>query len=184
MWSYFAGGGAISSRATLGDAGVMHHLEGSSDWRPFLLPFFSDEKIGVPTQTGRQCRVCRSRDRGTKSRDALPTSPRLVERPSRRLDRGHWGRHRRHAGGVAGNSRRIRQGTGFCRHHNDNYDRTWRDQPCCRVHRAGTRPALRRLQSAAPDGNHPHGRMRRKSSRNCRRYEQNELRKMAAMDAR
>ena len=49
MWSYFAGGGAYFSR-TLGDAGVMRHLEGSSDWRPFLLPFFSDEKIGVPTQ--------------------------------------------------------------------------------------------------------------------------------------
>ena len=49
MWSHFAGGGAYFSR-TLGDAGVMRHLEGSSDWRPFLLPFFSDEKVGLPTR--------------------------------------------------------------------------------------------------------------------------------------
>jgi hypothetical protein len=47
MWSYFADGGPSFSR-TLGDAGVMRHLEGTSDWRPFVLPCFSDETIGLP----------------------------------------------------------------------------------------------------------------------------------------
>ena len=49
MWSHFADGTVCFSR-TLGDFGVMRHLEGSSDWRPFLLPVISDEKIGVPTR--------------------------------------------------------------------------------------------------------------------------------------
>jgi hypothetical protein len=49
MWSYFADGGPSFSR-TLGDAGVMRHLEGTSDWRPFVLPCFSDETIGLPTR--------------------------------------------------------------------------------------------------------------------------------------
>ena len=49
IWNHFADGGAYFSR-TLGDMGVMRHLEGTSDWRPFLLPFFSDKKVGLPTR--------------------------------------------------------------------------------------------------------------------------------------
>jgi hypothetical protein len=49
MWSWFANGSFYFSR-TLGDTGPMGHLEGSSAGRPFLLPFFSDEKIGLPTR--------------------------------------------------------------------------------------------------------------------------------------
>lgn len=49
MWSLFAGGGMYFSR-TLGDSGPLQRLEGASDWRPFSLPFFSDEKTGAPTK--------------------------------------------------------------------------------------------------------------------------------------
>jgi hypothetical protein len=38
MWSHFPGDGQFFSR-TLGSEGPMRHLEGSCDWRPFLLPF-------------------------------------------------------------------------------------------------------------------------------------------------
>jgi hypothetical protein len=47
MWNWFADGGMYFSR-TLGDSGPMQALEGSSDWRPFSLPFFSSAKSGVP----------------------------------------------------------------------------------------------------------------------------------------
>ena len=42
MWSHFPGGGAYFSR-TLGEAGPMAALTGTSAWRPFLLPFFNSE---------------------------------------------------------------------------------------------------------------------------------------------
>ncbi len=47
LWNYFPNGGACFSR-TLGDSGPMRKLEGSSDWRPFVLPFFSNEDAGSP----------------------------------------------------------------------------------------------------------------------------------------
>jgi hypothetical protein len=49
MWNWFANGGMYFSR-TLGDSGPMQCVEGTSDWRPFSLPFFSDEKAGSPTR--------------------------------------------------------------------------------------------------------------------------------------
>jgi hypothetical protein len=49
MWSWFANGDRYFSR-TLGDSGPMQYLEGSSDWRPFALPFFSDKKNGPPVR--------------------------------------------------------------------------------------------------------------------------------------
>lgn len=42
MWSFFPDGGFYFSR-TLGEIGPMKHLEGSSDWRLFTLPFFIGE---------------------------------------------------------------------------------------------------------------------------------------------
>jgi len=42
MWNLFPGGGRFFSR-TLGTAGPMASLTGSSGWRPFLLPFFNQE---------------------------------------------------------------------------------------------------------------------------------------------
>jgi hypothetical protein len=49
MWNWFADGGMYFSR-TLGNSGPMRHLEGSSGWRSFSLPFFSDAKSGPPTR--------------------------------------------------------------------------------------------------------------------------------------
>jgi hypothetical protein len=49
MWSWFANGEAFFSR-TLGESGPMRYIEGSSDWRPFSLPFFSDQRIGPPVR--------------------------------------------------------------------------------------------------------------------------------------
>lgn len=49
MWNCFANGGMYFSR-TLGDSGPFQYLEGTSDWRPFSLPFFSEEKVGTPTR--------------------------------------------------------------------------------------------------------------------------------------
>jgi hypothetical protein len=49
MWNWFTNGGFYFSR-TLGDSGPMGNLEGSSGWRPFVLPFFSDDKVGTPTR--------------------------------------------------------------------------------------------------------------------------------------
>ena len=49
MWSTFAGGGPCFSR-TLSPSGPMRNLDGSYDWRPFLLPFQSDATAGLPTR--------------------------------------------------------------------------------------------------------------------------------------
>lgn len=49
LWSWFANGGMYFTR-TLGDSGPLEQLKGSSDWRPFSLPFFSNEKTGAPTR--------------------------------------------------------------------------------------------------------------------------------------
>lgn len=38
MWNHFSGGEAYFSR-TLADSGPLRHLGGTSDWRPFTLPF-------------------------------------------------------------------------------------------------------------------------------------------------
>lgn len=48
MWSRFAGGDARFSR-TLASNGPLQKIVGSSNWRPFVLPFFSDAKAGPPT---------------------------------------------------------------------------------------------------------------------------------------
>ena len=48
MWSWFAGGGRYFTR-TMNDSGPMQSLKGSSDWRPSTLPFFiSKAKGGFP----------------------------------------------------------------------------------------------------------------------------------------
>jgi len=47
MWSLFPDGGACFSR-TLDPSGPMGSLSGSADWRPFALPFLSTEKAGPP----------------------------------------------------------------------------------------------------------------------------------------
>ena len=47
MWNYFPNGGAYFSRA-LGKSGPMGSIQGTSDWRGFSLPFFSDEGTGPP----------------------------------------------------------------------------------------------------------------------------------------
>jgi hypothetical protein len=49
LWNWFSDGGMYFSR-TLGDSSPMQCLDGSSDWRPFSLPFFSNEKTGPPTR--------------------------------------------------------------------------------------------------------------------------------------
>lgn len=49
MWSWFADGNRYYSR-TLGESGPMQHLEGTSDWRPFALPFFGNAESGLPTR--------------------------------------------------------------------------------------------------------------------------------------
>jgi hypothetical protein len=49
MWSHFAGGGAYFSR-TLGETGPMQCLQGTSGWRSFVLPFFGDRRAGLPTR--------------------------------------------------------------------------------------------------------------------------------------
>ena len=49
MRNHFPGGGAAFSR-TLGQSGPMGSLRGSSNWRQFSLPFFSDAKTGVPSK--------------------------------------------------------------------------------------------------------------------------------------
>jgi len=42
MWNHFPDGGFYFSR-TLGEIGPMKHLEGTSDWRDFTLPFFINQ---------------------------------------------------------------------------------------------------------------------------------------------
>ncbi len=49
MWSLFPDGQAHFSR-TLGSSGPMGSLSGTAAWRPFVLPFFSDEKAGAPSR--------------------------------------------------------------------------------------------------------------------------------------
>jgi hypothetical protein len=49
MCNYFPSGGAFFTR-TLDNSGPMRKIEGSSDWRPFLLPFFSNEESGPPSR--------------------------------------------------------------------------------------------------------------------------------------
>ncbi|NQT15459.1 MAG: hypothetical protein HQ582_22065, partial [Planctomycetes bacterium] len=47
MWNYFPNGGFYFSR-TLGKGGPMGSIQGTSDWRAFSLPFFSEEGTGPP----------------------------------------------------------------------------------------------------------------------------------------
>lgn len=49
MWNHFPDGGAYFSK-TLGQSGPMGSLQGSSNWRQFTLPFFSDAKTGAPSK--------------------------------------------------------------------------------------------------------------------------------------
>ena len=49
MWSHFGKGAAYFSR-TLGDAGPMAKLAGTSDWRPFVLPFDAKGAGSHPTK--------------------------------------------------------------------------------------------------------------------------------------
>jgi hypothetical protein len=48
MWSVFPDGGRYFSR-TLADVGPLKGLQGSSEWRPFVLPFFNREGAPPPT---------------------------------------------------------------------------------------------------------------------------------------
>lgn len=47
MWNYFPNGGFYFSRM-FGATGPMRSIEGTSDWRTFCLPFFSQEGTGSP----------------------------------------------------------------------------------------------------------------------------------------
>ena len=47
MWNHFPDGSKFFSR-TLGGSGPMQSLQGSSDWRPFILPFQMDEAVDEP----------------------------------------------------------------------------------------------------------------------------------------
>ncbi len=49
MWNYFPDGGRYFSR-TLGTAGPMKSLKGSSGWRPFVLPFYNKEGGPAPSK--------------------------------------------------------------------------------------------------------------------------------------
>jgi hypothetical protein len=49
MWNHFPDGGRYFSR-TLATMGPMKSLSGSSDWRPFVLPFFNKEGGPPPTR--------------------------------------------------------------------------------------------------------------------------------------
>lgn len=49
MWNHFPGGGAYFSK-TMGESGPMGSLQGSSNWRQFSLPFFSDAATGAPSK--------------------------------------------------------------------------------------------------------------------------------------
>jgi hypothetical protein len=48
MWNHFPNGGRYFSK-TLAGAGPMRPLAGTSDWRPFVVPFFNDEHAPPPT---------------------------------------------------------------------------------------------------------------------------------------
>jgi hypothetical protein len=49
MWNFFPGGGQYFSR-TLAETGPLRWLEGTSDWRPFVLPFFNANNAPAPTR--------------------------------------------------------------------------------------------------------------------------------------
>lgn len=50
MWVYYPDGSHYFSR-TLGNQGLLKHLEGTSGWRPFALPFFIDkESVAHPNR--------------------------------------------------------------------------------------------------------------------------------------
>jgi len=49
MWSTMADGRRFFTR-TLAQSGPMRNLDGSYDWRPFVLPFHSSEEAGLPTR--------------------------------------------------------------------------------------------------------------------------------------
>lgn len=49
MWNHFSNGDAYFSR-TLADYGPMENIRGSSDWREFSLPFLSSREAGPPTK--------------------------------------------------------------------------------------------------------------------------------------
>jgi hypothetical protein len=49
MWNHFPDGGFYFTR-TLGTMGPMRRLDGDSPWRDFSLPFFSSSETGVPSR--------------------------------------------------------------------------------------------------------------------------------------
>ena len=49
LWNIFPNGGRYFSR-TLGAQGPLRHLEGSSEWREFVLPFFNKEGAAPPNR--------------------------------------------------------------------------------------------------------------------------------------
>lgn len=49
LWNHFPGGARYFSR-TLARSGPMKYLTGSSEWRPFALPFFADESKEHPSR--------------------------------------------------------------------------------------------------------------------------------------
>jgi hypothetical protein len=48
MWNHFPSGGRYFTKSLAG-AGPLRTLDGTSDWRPFVLPFFNDENAPPPT---------------------------------------------------------------------------------------------------------------------------------------
>ncbi len=48
-WNHFSNGGAYFTR-TLADSGPMGNIRGSTDWRKFSLPFLSSREAGPPTK--------------------------------------------------------------------------------------------------------------------------------------
>jgi hypothetical protein len=48
MWNHFPNGGRYFTKSLAG-AGPLRTLDGTSDWRPFVLPFFNDENAPPPT---------------------------------------------------------------------------------------------------------------------------------------
>lgn len=49
MWNYFPNGGRFFSR-TLADRGAMAALKGTSDWRPFVVPFYTGDETKQPNR--------------------------------------------------------------------------------------------------------------------------------------
>lgn len=49
MWNHFPNGGAYFTK-TLEDSGPMGSLRGTSNWRPFSLPFMSNAEAGFPNE--------------------------------------------------------------------------------------------------------------------------------------